>query len=261
MLLKTSGEVRYYQFESLQHADLVQAVFTRRGGVSPAPYESLNLSISTGDARDNVAANRRRAFRALGRDPESIADLWQVHSAGVVVVDKPVGENGVSPKADALVTDQPRVTLLLRFADCVPIFLFDPVRRAVAVVHAGWRGTLLKAPAAAVRAMSERYGSRPADLLAGIGPSIGPCHYAVGPEVVEQTRTAFGGEADHLLIPNQQYHLDLWAANALALRQAGVEQIEVSRMCTACRTDEFFSHRGEQASTGRFGGLIALRSS
>jgi len=259
MLLHSSGDVRYYQFGSLQHSDVVQAVFTRQGGVSPAPYASLNLSISTGDARENVAANRRRAFRALGREPESIADLWQVHSADVVVVDSPLGEDGRSPKADALVTDRPEVTLLLRFADCVPILLFDPVRRVIGVVHAGWRGTLLKAPAVAVKTMAEHYGSRPADILAGIGPSIGPCHYAIGPEVVEQTRTAFGTEADPLLIPNHSYHLDLWAANALALRQAGVEQIEISAMCTACRTDEFFSHRGEQAQTGRFGALIALR--
>jgi len=259
MLLHSSGDVRYYQFGSLQHSDVVQAVFTRQGGVSPAPYASLNLSISTGDARENVAANRRRAFRALGREPESIADLWQVHSADVVVVDSPLGEDGRSPKADALVTDRPEVTLLLRFADCVPILLFDPVRRVIGVVHAGWRGTLLKAPVVAVKTMAEHYGSRPADILAGIGPSIGPCHYAIGPEVVEQTRTAFGAEADPLLIPNHSYHLDLWAANALALRQAGVEQIEISAMCTACRTDEFFSHRGEQAQTGRFGALIALR--
>jgi YfiH family protein len=259
MLLHSSGDVRYYQFESLQHSDVVQAVFTRQGGVSPAPYASLNLSISTGDARENVAANRRRAFRALGREPESIADLWQVHSADVVVVDSPLGEDGRSPKADALVTDRPEVTLLLRFADCVPILLFDPVRRVIGVVHAGWRGTLLKAPAVAVKTMAEHYGSRPADILAGLGPSIGPCHYAIGPEVVEQTRTAFGAEADPLLIPNHSYHLDLWAANALALRQAGVEQIEVSAMCTACRTAEFFSHRGERAQTGRFGALIALR--
>ena len=259
MLLHSSGDVRYYQFGSLQHSDVVQAVFTRQGGVSPAPYASLNLSISTGDARENVAANRRRAFRALGREPESIADLWQVHSADVVVVDSPLGEDGRSPKADALVTDRPDVTLLLRFADCVPILLFDPVRRVIGVVHAGWRGTLLKAPVVAVKTMAEHYGSRPADILAGIGPSIGPCHYAIGPEVVEQTRTAFGAEADPLLIPNHSYHLDLWAANALALRQAGVEQIEISAMCTACRTDEFFSHRGEQAQTGRFGALIALR--
>lgn len=252
-------DLRYYQFESFAQADLVHAVFARHGGVSTGPFSSLNLSISTGDDRAHVRENRHRAFRALGRAPESIADLWQVHSADVVVVDRPHGEDYESEKADALITNNPAATLLLRFADCVPILLFDPVRHVVGVVHAGWKGTLLKAPAAAVRAMTATYGSRPADIRAGIGPSIGPCHYEVGPEVVAQTRAAFPG-SDALLLPrNGRQHLDLWAANALALRETGVEQIETSALCTACRTDDFFSHRGEQGKTGRFGALIALR--
>jgi len=259
MNAQAAGEIRYYQFDSLDHPDLVHGVFSRRGGVSAGAYASLNLSISTGDARENVRENRRRAFHALGREPESIADLWQVHSADVVVVDEPRGENYHSEKADALLTNNPAVTLFLRFADCVPILLFDPKRHAAGIVHAGWKGTLLKAPAAAVRAMAEQYGSRPADLLAGIGPSIGPCHYEVGPEVVERTRAAFPAADELLARVNGGYHLDLWAANARALREAGVEQIETSCLCTACRTDEFFSHRGEKGKTGRFGALIALR--
>jgi len=259
MNFQTSGGLRYYQFESLTHPDLTHAVFARHGGVSDGHFSSLNLSISTGDTRENVRENRRRAFRALSRDPESIADLWQIHSASVVVVDGPRGEHYDSEKADALITNNPAATLFLRFADCVPILLFDPQRHAVGIIHAGWKGTLLKASAAAVKAMAETYGSRPADLRAGIGPSIGPCHYAVGPEVVAQTRAAFPG-ADELLVPvNGGHHLDLWAANALALREMGVEQIELSHLCTVCHTDEFFSHRGEQGKTGRFGALIALR--
>ena len=259
MNVQNLNAIRYYQFESLSRPDLVHGVFTRHGGVSAGPYASLNLSISTGDARANVRENRRRAFRALGREPESIADLWQIHSAEIVVVDGPRGEDYPSEKADALITDQPAATLFLRFADCVPILLFDPERRAIGIVHAGWKGTLLKAPAAAVKAMAERYGCHPADIVAGLGPSIGPCHYAVGPEVVAQTRAAFPSVEELLLRVNGGHHLDLWAANARALREVGVEQIETSRLCTACRTDEFFSHRGEKGKTGRFGALIALR--
>ncbi len=259
MNLNTSGDIRYYQFPSLQHADLTQAVFTRHGGVSPVPFHSLNVSVSVGDSRANMIENRQRAFRALGRAPDSVADLWQIHSAEVVRVDAPMGEIQTPPKADILITHRPEVTLFLRFADCVPILLFDPRVQAIALVHAGWRGTLQKASAAAARALMEHYGSRPPDIRAGIGPSIGPCHYAVGDEVVTQTRAAFGADADPLLITNHQYHLDLWAANALALQQVGVEQIEVSGICTACHTEHFFSHRGEQGQTGRFGALIGLR--
>jgi YfiH family protein len=252
--------IRYYQFDSFDPALTAHAVFTRHGGVSPAPYASLNLSISTGDTRENVVANRERAFRALGRAPESRADLWQVHSDRVLVADAPNGPRDYLGQADALITDRPEVSLFLRFADCVPILLVDPRRPAVGVVHAGWRGTLAGAARAAVRALAEHYGSRPQDLLAGIGPSIGPCHYAVGPEVVAETRAAFPG-AEHLLPRhNGGHHLDLWVANELALRAAGVGHIEVGGVCTACRTDDFFSHRAERGATGRFGALIGLRA-
>ncbi len=260
MRLRTAGAIRYYEFESFDPAVVAQAVFARHGGQSPAPYASLNMSISTGDARANVEANRARAFEALGRAPKSVADLWQVHSANVVVADTPNSPADHKGRADALITDRPEVTLFLRFADCVPILLYDPRRPAVAVVHAGWRGTLARAAPAAVRAMRQHYGSRPADLIAGIGPSIGPCHYAVGPEVVEQTRQAFP-LADHELLRrvNGDHHLDLWAANAYALREAGVEQIENSSLCTVCHAAEFFSHRGHGPRTGRFAALMGLR--
>jgi YfiH family protein len=260
MQVSESNGIRYYQFAALDHGRVAHAIFTRHGGVSPAPYASLNMSVSTGDAREHVRENRGRAFRALDRAPESVADLWQVHSADVIVADTPNGPQDYKGKADTLLTDQPAVTLFLRFADCVPILLYDPRRPAVGVVHAGWRGTLLKAAAAAVRAMTEHYGTRPAEVVAAIGPSIGPCHYAVGPEVVAQTRAAFG-DADALLPRvNGGHHLDLWAANAQALSEAGVEQIALGGVCTACRCEDFFSHRAAGGKTGRFGALIGLRA-
>src|SRR5690606_10610606 len=151
------GALRYYVFDSLPPAAVDQAVFARHGGQSPAPYASLNLSISTGDTRANVRANRERAVAAAGRDPASVADLWQIHSAQVVAADTPNGPDESKGKADALITDRPEVTLLLRFADCVPILLYDPVRPAVGLVHAGWRGTLARAATAAVAAMAARY--------------------------------------------------------------------------------------------------------
>ena len=264
MNLQTAGNIRYYQFAAFsQLPGLEHGVLARHGGVSPAPFSSLNMAVSTGDTLENVRRNRAQAFVALGRDPASVADLWQVHSADVVVADAPRGDQDHLGKADALVTDRPEVTLFLRFADCVPILLYDPRRRVVGLVHAGWKGTLLKAPARAVEVMAARYGCRPADIWAGIGPSIGPCHYAVGADVEAQARAAFPGADDEgLLLPvNSHRHLDLWAANARALREAGVaaEQIEIGQLCTACRPDEFYSHRAEGGQTGRFGALIGLR--
>lgn len=259
MQARQSGAIRYFQFESFDPGRVTHGVFGRHGGVSGGAWASLNMSTSVGDSRDNVRANRERAFAALGRAPHSVADLWQVHSADVVVAEQPRDLSVDAAKADVIITNQPAVTLFLRFADCVPVLVYDPRRRAVALVHAGWRGTLLKAAAAAVRALAEHYGSRPADLVAGIGPSIGPCHYAVGPEVVAQTQAAFNGRAEQLLRPmDGRTHLDLWAANALALREAGVGQVEVGGLCTACHTADFFSHRGEHGQTGRFGALLSL---
>ncbi|MCC6187661.1 MAG: peptidoglycan editing factor PgeF [Anaerolineales bacterium] len=259
MRVVDANGIHIFQFESLEVGPVAHGIFARHGGVSPEPYASLNLSVSTGDSRENVRENRTRAFRALARAPDTVADLWQVHSADVIVADTPNGPHDYKGKADGLITDRPGVTLFLRFADCVPILLYDPRRPAVGVVHAGWRGTLLKACAAAVQAMRESYGTRPSDIVAAIGPSIGPCHYAVGPEVVAATRVVFA-EAEALLQRvNGAYHLDLWQANAQALRAAGVEQVEVGEVCTACRRADFFSHRANGGRTGRFGALIGLR--
>jgi YfiH family protein len=254
------GALRFFQFETLAVTDIAHAIFTRHGGVSPEPYASLNLSVSTGDAQENVRQNVALAFDAVERDPGTRADLWQVHSAQVIVAEHPNGPNDHLGQADALVTDRPGVSLFLRFADCLPVMIFDPRRGAVGVAHAGWRGSLKKIAKATVEAMAARYGSKPADLVAGVGPGIGPCHYAVGPEVVAQTHQAFNGVADSLLSRHSDgYHLDLWSANRAALTEAGVEHIEVAEICTVCHSDDFFSHRATGGRTGRFGGLIGLR--
>jgi polyphenol oxidase len=252
------NDLVYYTFDSFPEEAVAQGIFARTGGVSPQPWASLNLSISTGDSLENTRANRRLAFEAVGLDFESMADVWQVHSTDTVRMDEPRGEREVI-QADGLITDREGVTLFQRFADCVPIFLYDPKHHALAMVHSGWRGTVNRAPASPVRAMIEAYGTRPADLIAGIGPSIGPDHYEVGPEVIEAARQTFGKNADALIdTRNQKTYFDLWAANALALREAGVEQIEVAGICTACHTEHFFSHRAEAGKTGRFGAVIAL---
>jgi YfiH family protein len=256
--LESANGVAYYNFESLRRPEIVHAVFTRQGGVSPAPWDELNVGGTVGDERERVIENRRRSFAAVGLPFESIADLWQVHSADTLRADAPKGDLPYLAKADALVTDRPGVSLFLRFADCVPILLYDPLKRAIGLVHAGWRGTVQDVAGSAVRALAEHYGTAPGDILAAIGPSIGPDHYPVGPEVAEEVHRAFPGPNGLLTVANGQAHLDLWSANERALRNAGVRQIEIAGVCTACRTDLFFSHRAEAGRTGRFGAVIAL---
>jgi hypothetical protein len=262
MPFQTVDGICYLRFDSFPE-NVVQAVFTRRGGLSPEPWDSLNVGGTVGDERSRVRENRFRAFRALSRDPNSMFDAWQVHSADVVIANAPHPHFNNPPefKADGLVTDNPSVTLFMRFADCTPILFHDPRRGVVGIAHAGWLGTMRGAGPAVVEAMRAAYGSNPADILAAIGPSIGPDHYEVGPEVVEQARYVFGREAETLFHKNHgpREHLDLWAANRLALKRAGVGQIEVAGICTACHPEDWYSHRAQKGKTGRFGALIALK--
>jgi len=254
--------INYYVFEHLaDQAGLSHAIFTRHGGVSHPPFATLNLSRSVGDAPEAVAENHRRATATLGIALERLCTSWQVHGAQALVLDQPNWGERPLPQADILLTNQPDVWLSMRFADCVPILLYDPVHRAVGLAHAGWRGTLAGAARAAVVAMDTAFGTRPADLLAGIGPAIGPCCYRVGPEVVEAFRKAFGHEATAWLRPAEDgvRYLDLWEANRWQLVAAGVRQIEAAELCTAHLRHEFFSHRGDQGRTGRFGVVIGLR--
>jgi YfiH family protein len=259
MTFKEAQGLRYLQFESLSRPEIVHAIFTRQGGVSPAPWLSLNVGGTVGDRQERVAENRRRAFEALDLDPGSLYDVWQVHGKRVVCTASPRPAHIPHEKADAILTSTPGITLFMRFADCVPILLFDPIQRAVGLVHAGWKGTVLGTVIEAVKAMQSCYGTDPENILAAIGPSIGPQHYQVGGEVIAQVKKRFADGHRALLIPeNGRINLDLWSANRILLEKSGVNQIEEARICTACSLDEWYSHRAESGRTGRFGALIAL---
>jgi YfiH family protein len=259
MPFKQSNQIRYFTFNLLEGGQITHAIFTRHGGVSRSPWRSLNVGGTVGDEPDRVRENRQRSFEALNLNPSSIYDAWQVHGRQVVFAEKPRKPDEPYQQADILLTNRPGVTLFMRFADCVPIMLYDPRQGVVGVVHAGWRGTVKRAPAAAVEAMQVHYQCRPADILAGIGPSIGGHHYPVGAEVVQQVQVAFETQAAEFLSQrNGQVNLDLWGANRSVLEDCGVEQIELSGLCTACDVSEWYSHRAEHGKTGRFGALIAL---
>jgi len=261
----TFGPVVYYQFDSLANiAGLVHGAFTRLGGTSRIPWASLNTGHTVGDDNDAVEQNHGLICAALDIARHDIVSPHQVHGTRVVVVSE--GDRGkVIPETDALIAESGNLHLMLRFADCVPLFFYDPVQRAVGLAHAGWRGTLEGVAQATVAAMAESFGSRPHDLVAGIGPAIGPCCYEVGEDVAQRVRASFGlgaGATDGGILArraNDRWHLDLWEANRRQLERAGVHRMEVAEMCTACRRDEWFSHRAEQGKTGRWGAVIGLR--
>jgi polyphenol oxidase len=251
--------LRYFSFDTFPKT-IKQAVFTRRGGISPEPWSSLNVGGSVGDERERVAQNRIRTFEVMGRDPASIHDVWLVHGTDVVYADAPRLLDHPSAKADILLTDNPQVTLFMRFGDCTPLLFYDPQKQVIGMAHAGWLGTVRNVAGATIQAMRERYDCQPEDILAGIGPTIGPDHYEVGADVITQVQTAFGPDAERVLHTNNgSTYFDLWTANMLQLKGAGVLQVEVSGVCTACHLDDWFSHRAEKGKTGRFGALMALQ--
>ncbi len=148
--------------------------------------------------------------------------------------------------------------MTLRFADCVPLLLYDPVAKAVGLAHAGWRGTMENITSSTIEAMKTNFGSRPADIKVVIGPSIGPCCYEVGQDVREAANKAFSKPAPFFSVLNGKMSFDIWQANAHQAYQAGVKQVVISQVCTACRTNAFFSHRAENGRTGRFGVFLGL---
>ena len=252
---------------------LVHAVFTRLGGVSLPPFASLNLGHTVGDDPAAVEANHSRVFRALHVHRSEVVACHLTHSARVLVV-RAADAGRVVGRGDALVTAEPGVYLSMRFADCVPILFHDPERGAVGLAHAGWRGTVKNVAGATVRTMVEALGCNPAAITAVIGPSIGPCCYQVGEEVIQAVEavapfdplnSAWTGSAGDDSPPlfsrrnGSRAYFDLWEANRRQLVAAGVGRVVVSGLCTACHTDHFFSHRAERGRTGRFGVVIGYR--
>jgi YfiH family protein len=258
LLRERKNGLVYYQFSVLADCGpLSHGIFTRLGGVSPPPFAALNLGNSVGDDPRAVQENHERVCRALGIRCDVLVTSHLKHTARVLEVGPAQGGSCVG-QADGLICQAPGVYLIMRFADCVPLLLYDPVRHVVGIAHAGWRGTLAGVARSVARVMVEG-GCRPKDIRVGIGPSVGPCCYEVGPEVVAAARQA-GWPVGELFWPGNgpRPHFDLWEANRRQLLNLGIEQIEVAGLCTACHSDEFYSHRAEQGRTGRFGAVIGV---
>ena len=243
-------------FASFTGPGLRHGVTTRAGGVSAGPYASLNLGASVGDDRDAVQENRARLARSLGFEPDRMVTTGQIHGKDVLVVDEQVAASPTVRRADILVTREPGILLMQRFADCVPLLLWHEEASVVSVAHAGWRGTAIGVAQRAVESVTELGGS-PEGLRVGIGPSIGPCCFEVGDEVVEQIPGAQDTSAPG---PNGRPHVDLWELNRRQCVAAGVpaERIAVSTICTRCHPDTYFSHRALGYPAGRFGAVIGL---
>ena len=262
--LHKRGGVWYYTIDSFDQTGLVRHSFTtRRGGVSAGIYESMNLRFHSEDARENVLENFKRSCEAIGADVHSVVLSHQVHRTDVVAVTKKDCGNGIFREnafqsADGLMTNEPGVTLSTYYADCVPIYFLDPVHRAIALVHSGWRGTAERIGQVAVERMQEQYGTKPDDLLAAVGPCIGVCHFEVGNEVSEIFRETFGEE---VLERHEKWHVNLPLSVQKTLLSAGIpaKNITMAEICTYCHSDLLFSHRKTNGNRGNLGAFLALK--
>lgn len=239
MFFEKVGNLLIGKYAELFSENIIHGVSTRKGGSSPYPYDSLNLGFDTKDQTTNVVKNRETFFTTIGVSEENVAIPGQIHGDRVQIINHP----GLYPDTDGLITEIPDIILTIQTADCVPVFLYNPVRKVIAAVHAGWRGTYEKIVFKTIDKMVREFNLKTENIIAFLGPSIGPCCYKVGSEVIQKFSSKY--------IHNDYF--DLWNCLSDQIEEAGCvsKNIHVSGLCTACYPEWFFSHRRDQGKTGR----------
>ncbi|MFO8020863.1 MAG: peptidoglycan editing factor PgeF [Perlabentimonas sp.] len=266
MEYKEFNDLQFGVFKNLAkyNNSITHFVTTRNGGVSSGSYKSLNLGMMQDDDTENVLKNRSKVASAVGLNPDDFVYPIQVHGTNIEIINKEDKGRGAFALSDAFadtdgfITNAPKICLITMAADCVPIIFFDPIKKAIGVAHAGWKGTALKIPSALVEKMRNEYGTNPTDLIVGIGPSGGPCCYEVGQDVIEEVAKNFNVKKVIKNIDDKTI-FDMWEANTISLIESGVkpENIEISEVCTITQTDKFFSAR--RGDGGRFAAGIFIQ--
>jgi len=265
--LRKKGEVIYWTSHLLEKTNIINHCFTTRiGGVSKRPYDSLNLGIKKPDSRDAVLKNYEIIGETMGIDVHNMVLSDQIHLDKIRYVDTSDRGKGLFYNSDivgydGLMTDKKNVALVTFYADCVPLFFVDTKKRAIAMSHAGWKGTVLKIAQKTLNAMKDKFDTNPQDCVVAIGPSIGQCCFEVGLEVVEIFKANFENWRCFCYIKeNGKGYIDLKRCNQLQLIEMGIpaSNIDVSSECTCCSKETFFSHRGDRGTTGSLSGIIEL---
>lgn len=258
--------VTYLSVPSFDETGVCTTCFsTRLGGVSSAPLESMNLGFNRGDVREKVLENYKRLGLAAGFESEKLVAFSQVHENGVCIARAADAGECYLPKKrefDAIVTDVPKLPIATYHADCVPIFLLDPIKKVAGVAHAGWRGTAKRCPASAIEAMVKTYGCDRKNILAAIGPSIGKCCFETDGDVPEAMMKSFGEAATPHIddIGNERYRVSLSGLNLATLYECGIkdENITLDESCTCCESSFFWSHRATKGIRGTMAAVISL---
>ncbi|MDO4328266.1 MAG: peptidoglycan editing factor PgeF [Lachnospiraceae bacterium] len=266
-----NGETPYLSFRALEDTKMVANGFsTRMGGASTGKFATMNFSYSRKDDPEHVLENYTRIATALGVERDRMVVSWQTHTTNVRLVTREDEGKGVIRErdyrdVDGLICDIPGITLVTFYADCVPLYFVDPKHRAVGLSHSGWRGTVNRMGQVTIDAMKEAFGTCPEDVIACIGPSICRDCFEVGEEVVEEFQKTFRPHQwDQLWAKNGKpgkYQLDLWKANELILKEAGIpgEQITVTNICTLCNHEYLFSHRKCGENRGNLAAFLGIR--
>ena len=265
-----TGDTPYLEFPLLAKTGVVHHGFsTRLGGVSEGDFDSLNLSFKRGDKEEAVRENFQRIGDAIGIRPEDMVFTDQTHTNNVRVVQENDRGMGITrpltyQNVDGMVTNIPEICLVTFYADCVPLYFVDPIKKVIGLSHSGWRGTVAKICKETIQVMAEQFGTCPQDIRAAIGPSICMDCYEVSEEVITQIKSCFPKEREQDLFyakENSKYHLDLWKANELILIESGVKQehIAVGNICTHCNNHVFYSHRYAGENRGNLAALLALK--
>jgi YfiH family protein len=258
------------QFISLQDwlDEGVNAAFsTRYGGVSGGVYDSLNMGLHVVDDNELVLENRRRFLAAFDTQLDNAVCCQQVHGNLVTRVDRNDQGRGAYqlgsaiPSSDAMITNVAGVHLLSFYADCVPVYLYDPVNRAIGIAHCGWKGTMGRIAVHALAALQREYGTRTSEVQIFIGPGIGPCCFQIQPDLAAKVNAEFPSLHDIITYNDKEFFSwNLQETNRQLLIAAGVKEAHIStcELCTACHTEIFYSYRRENGKTGRMGALIGL---
>lgn len=271
MKVNQKQDVTYLSYSALDELPgIVHGFSTRLGGVSKGIFSSMNLSFTRGDEEEAVKENYHRIAGAIGFDMENIVTSDQTHTTNVRLVTAEDRGNGITrPRAytdvDGMITNEKDVVLATFYADCVPLYFVDPVKKAIGLSHSGWRGTAGKMGGVTIQRMTETFGTDPSDLIVAIGPSICQKCYEVSEDVIEEFKKAFCEQVWEKLFykkDNGKYQLNLWEANRCIMLEAGVkeENIHMPGICTCCNPEFLFSHRASKGKRGNLAAFLAMKS-
>lgn len=260
--LKTNGDLKYFTIDEFEKTGLVKHCFTTRcGGVSENEFTSLNLRMHCDDKKENILKNYEIICDEIGVNFENLVFSNQVHCDTILSVTEDDMGNGITnPQkwdgVDGLITNRPGVPIIIFAADCVPVFFLDPIKKVIALVHSGWKGTVLKISAKCIEKMVREYSCDPKDIMVAIGPSIGVCHFEVGDEVADVFRDTFGAG---VLEKHEKWHVNMQKAIEIQVKEMGVKNIIKADICTYCNSDLLFSHRKTAGKRGVMAGIMELK--